>query len=82
MIDRTRCMKSNASLRTFLGSEPLKFCQEPATHESPLSGRLCAHHAEELRASLRNPHTLGNVLAGGKARTEEQIALLVRELPS
>jgi hypothetical protein len=45
-------------------------------------GRRCARHAEELRAALRDPNTLGNVLAGGKARTEEQIALLVRELPS
>jgi hypothetical protein len=42
-------------------------------------GRRCARHAEELRQSLRNPHTLGNVLTG--ARTEEEIARLVVALP-
>jgi hypothetical protein len=55
-------------------------CQEPATHETVL-GRRCAHHAEELRQSLRDPHTTGNILAGGRARTEEEIARLVVELP-
>jgi hypothetical protein len=82
MIDRTRCMRNNSSLANLFSSEPLKFCQEPATYESKLTGRLCARHAEEQRQVIRNPNTLGNVLAGGKARTEEQIAMLVRELPS
>jgi len=53
-------------------------CQEPATHATCM-GRRCARHAEELRQSLRNPHTLGNVLTG--ARTEEEIARLVVALP-
>lgn len=56
-------------------------CQAAATHET-LMGRRCALHAEALRINLRNPKTLGNVLAGGRARTEEEIAVLVRELPS
>ena len=56
MIDRTRCMRSNASLATVFGAEELKFCQEPATHESKLTGRLCAHHAEEQREAQRQRH--------------------------
>jgi hypothetical protein len=74
MIDRTRCMAfldSSASRR--------RLCQAPATHESKLNGRLCAHHAEEQRALLRSGKY---VFAGGTARTEKEIALLVRELPS
>lgn len=61
-----------------LSSSPAK---EPATHNSPL-GRRCARHAEELREALRNPRALGNVMAGGRARTEEEIAELVVGLPS
>lgn len=56
-------------------------CQEQATHMTVM-GRRCARHAEELRQSLRDPHTLGNVLAGNRARTEEEIARLVVELPT
>lgn len=45
-------------------------CQEEATHNS-FMGRRCARHAEELRESL-----------GKRARTEEEIAKLVVELPA
>ena len=55
-------------------------CQAPATHDT-IHGRRCAPCAEILRASLRDPHTLGNVLAGGRARTEEEIALMVVAIP-
>ena len=72
-IDTTRCMAPHRSFG------PL--CQAPATHNSPL-GRRCARHAEELREALRNPRALGNVMAGGRARTEEEIAKLVVGLPS
>lgn len=75
MIDVTRCM---ASADGELGGPR---CQELATHESVM-GRRCTRHAEELREALRNPNTLGNVLTGGRARTEEEIARLVVELPS
>jgi hypothetical protein len=74
-------MRSNSSLATVFGAEELRFCQEPATHESKLTGRLCAHHAEEQREALRNPNALLNVIRK-RASTEEEIALLVRELPS
>jgi hypothetical protein len=74
MIDRTRCM---AFLDPSVSHRRL--CQAPATYESKLTGRLCAHHAEDQRALLRSGKY---VFAGGTARTEEQIALLVRELPS
>lgn len=74
-IDTSRCMAQQDDAP--LGA----LCQEPATHNS-LMGRRCARHAEELRRSLRNPNTLGNLLAGGRARTEEEIAKLVVELPS
>ena len=55
-------------------------CQDVATHDTVM-GRRCARHAEECREALRNPRTLGNVLAGGRARTDEEIARLVVELP-
>lgn len=77
MIDTKRCMAKRDGAPIFSAER----CQAPATHET-IMGRRCALHAEELRASLRNPNTLGNILAGGVARTEEQIAMLVRELPS
>lgn len=87
-IDTTRCMAPREEPpdvpgQTFIGkirSLGGPRCQEPATHETVM-GRRCAHHAEELRQSLRNPHTLGNVLTGGRARTEEEIARLVVALP-
>lgn len=79
MIDHNRCMALRTKLLDgeFLGAR----CQEPAPYQTPF-GRHCTHHAEALRKSLRNPDMLGNVLAGGRARTEEEIALLIRELPS
>lgn len=76
MIDRNKCMAPRDE-KEFGGVR----CQATATHET-FMGRRCALHAEALRINLRNPRTLGNVLAGGRARTEEEIAMLVRELPS
>lgn len=74
MIDRSRCMapRDDAS---FGGPR----CQEPATHET-IMGRRCARHAETLRESLRRSDTLGNVFAGRRARTEEEIARMIVEL--
>jgi hypothetical protein len=74
VIDRSRCMapRDDAS---FGGPR----CQEPATHKS-IMGRCCARHAEALRESLRSPNTLGNIFAGRRARTEEEIARMVVEL--
>jgi hypothetical protein len=77
VIDRNRCMALRTSDGDFVGAR----CQEPATHQT-LFGRHCTHHAEALKKSMRNPDMLGNVLAGGRARTEEEIDLLVKELPS
>jgi hypothetical protein len=76
MIDPTRCMAP--SNRSDLGGPR---CQKPATHATVL-GRRCAVHAEELRQSLRDPNTLGNVLAGGRARTEDEIERMVVKLLS
>jgi hypothetical protein len=76
MIDRNRCMAP-----LFDPSLGGVRCQAPATHQT-LFGRHCTHHAEELKKSLRNPDMLGNIMAGGRARTEEEIDLLVKELPS
>jgi hypothetical protein len=75
MIDQSRCMAQR-------DGEPLggARCQAPATHLSYL-GRRCVRHAEELRRSLRNANTLGNILSGG-VPSEEKIARLVVELPS
>lgn len=89
MIDTSRCMAPreeppDVPEQTFIDkirSLGAPRCQEPATHETVL-GRRCAHHAEELQQSLRDPNTLGNVLAGRRARTEEEIARLVVALPS
>ncbi len=78
MIDRARCTAPRDDGITGLLVGPL--CQEPATHET-VSGRRCARHAEAMREAMRNPNTLGNVLGGKRARTEEEIARLVRELP-
>jgi hypothetical protein len=76
MIDRSRCMAPHDPAQ--LGGPR---CQEPATHATAL-GRRCTRHAEAYRDALRNPRTLGNVIAGGRARTEEEIARMVVELPS
>jgi hypothetical protein len=78
MIDPKRCTAPLDGGLVGMLTGPL--CQEAATHQT-LSGRRCARHAEELRQAFRNPKTLGNVLAGGGARTEEQIARLIVELP-
>jgi hypothetical protein len=76
VIDRNRCMAP--FFDPSLGGVR---CQKPAMHQT-LFGRHCTIHAEALRKSLRDPDMLGNVLAGGRARTEEEIDLLVKELPS
>ena len=76
MIDRSRCMAPKN--RSELGGPR---CQEPATHDS-VFGRCCEVHAEELREALRSPNTVGNLLTGGRPRTEDEIARLVVELPS
>jgi hypothetical protein len=75
-IDRSRCMalRDGASL-----GGPR--CQEPATHETVM-GRRCTRHAEAFREALRDPNTIGNVLSGGRARTEKEIARMVVELSS
>jgi len=74
MIDRSKCM---ASCDGSLGGPR---CQDAATHES-VWGRRCTKHADELKKRLRDPSTLGNIIAG-RARTEEEIGKMVRELPS
>jgi|WetSurMetagenome_2_1015567.scaffolds.fasta_scaffold98925_3 hypothetical protein len=76
VIDPKLCMAKRDNTPLFCADR----CQEPATHTSVM-GRRCARHAEELRNALRNPDILGNVLAG-RARTEEEISALVRELSS
>lgn len=76
MIDRKKCMAPRDDAP--IGGAR---CQAPATHETYL-GRRCALHAEAMKVNLRNPNTLGNIVAGGGARTEEEIGVLVRELPS
>lgn len=89
IIDTSRCMAQRDATpdvpgQTFIDrirSLGGPRCQEPATHETVM-GRRCARHAEELRQALRDPRTLGNILAGDRARTEEEIARLVVELPS
>lgn len=64
-----------ATFSQMLHYEP---CGAPATHWAYGGTKpLCDRHAEDLRAALRNPTTLGNVLSGGRARTEEEIALMV-----
>jgi hypothetical protein len=75
VIDPFRCM----ALRD---GEPTggARCQEPATHQSAF-GRRCARHAEQLRRTLRSPNAFCNVMLG-RARTEEEIARAVMELPS
>ena len=74
MIDRRRCMAPKDPSE--LGGPR---CQTAATHEAHV-GRLCATCAASLRQSLRDPNTLGNVIFG-RARTEEEIARIVAEIP-
>lgn len=71
MYDTSRCMHLKAG-ESIGGAR----CQEVATHET-LLGRRCAWHADELKKAFRDPRSVGNVLAGGVARTEEQIERLV-----
>jgi hypothetical protein len=54
-------------------------CGRAATHVAYDGRPLCDAHAEELRASLRSPDTVGNLIAG-RGRTKEEIAALVRPL--
>jgi len=67
-----------STLRHILAYEP---CGRPATHTSYDDNKpLCDEHAEELRAGLRSPNSIGNILAGGRPRTEEEIVLMVRPI--
>jgi len=75
MIDRTRCMAPRN--QATLGGPR---CQAPATHATVL-GRRCTACTEELRRAMRDPNTVVNVVVG-RARTEEEIARLVTEMPS
>ena len=77
-VDRKRCMAPKVEGFAGLGGER---CGQPATHQSAIVARLCTTHANLLRERLRNPDTVANVLLG-RARTEEEIAKLVVELPS
>jgi hypothetical protein len=55
-------------------------CGKPATHSSYGDSKpLCEHHAEEMRKALRSTDSVGNLIAG-RARTEEEIAIMVRPL--
>lgn len=56
-------------------------CGRPALYET-INGPHCERCAERLREAARNPHTVMNVLGGGRARTEEEIARLVRPYPN
>lgn len=67
------------ALLKLLNSEAPERCGKPAMFESPL-GDYCEACAEKLRERMRNPNMALNVLAGGGARTEEQIAKLVRPI--
>lgn len=65
------------TLRHMLDYEP---CGKPATHTGYDGNKpLCDEHAEEVRAGLRSPNSIGNVLAG-RPRTEEEIACMVRPI--
>jgi hypothetical protein len=72
-IDPTRCMAPRDPLPKGAGGPR---CQKAATHESVM-GRLCAEHAEDMRQRLRDPDTVGNLLTGGRARTEAEIERMV-----
>lgn len=75
MIDTSRCMARRDDAD--LGGER---CQEPATHATVM-GRRCTRHAEALRRAFRDSRALCNAVLG-RARTEEEIARVVVELPS
>jgi hypothetical protein len=76
MIDIKRCMAARDGEQW----DSSHRCQAPATHTTVM-GRRCHRHAEELRQAMRNSATTMNVLAGGRARTEEEIERLVMLLP-
>lgn len=76
MIDTSRCMAKHDDAPLFSATR----CQEPATHQTVM-GKRCARHAEELKIALRDPLTVGNVIAGNRARTEEEIDRMVVLLP-
>lgn len=73
-IDPKRCLAPRVDKD--IGGER---CQEIATHETYL-GRRCERHAEQMRRELRNPNILFNVLAGRRARTEDEIEKMVVRL--
>jgi hypothetical protein len=75
-VDRTRCMAARDP-KDFGGPR----CQVEATHDS-IFGRLCDPCAELLRQRMRDPTTAINVVSGRRARTEEEIKMLVRRLSS
>ena len=75
MIDHSRCTAPQNS-----GELGGPRCHARATHDS-IVGLRCAKHAEDLRCAFRNPNTIGNIVAGNRARTEAEIAKLVVELP-
>lgn len=58
------------------GYEP---CGELATHVAYSGKPLCPKHAEALRAALRSPDSVGNIVTG-RVRTEEEIAAMVEPL--
>jgi hypothetical protein len=54
-------------------------CLAEATHIT-IHGARCTKCAEQFKESLRDPNTLGNILAGNRARTEEEISKMVKLL--
>lgn len=70
-MDRTKCVARRDGEPLFSTAR----CGAEATHYSHV-GRRCARHAEELKAALRSPNTLGSILHGG-AFSEEEIARIV-----
>lgn len=54
-------------------------CGKPAVYDTPLGPR-CEACSEEFRRMARDPNTVINILAGGRARTEEEIARLLRPI--
>ena len=55
-------------------------CLQPAAFHDATTGRpLCPVCADRLAKALRSPNSLGNVIAG-RARTEAEIARIIRPL--
>lgn len=66
---------------TFQQMRDYEPCGRPATHLARGDRKpLCDAHAAQLREALRDPQTFGNILAGGRARTEQEIAAMVRPM--